>query len=461
MSTGGLNNLPLPPRWTWAAVGLVYGAAFFLWGSGEPRHDEVDYLAQGRLLAAWVAGGTGVSATEVFGRLALHNPGYATLVALLEAVTSRGDLFVRGLQCAAGIAAGFILYAALRPRVGPTLSLGAACVLWFHPSMMFFRLGVWPVAFATFGATVLAYWALQSKQPVEGSTPRPLSRAFGWTLAILPFFASPALALLPAAWLLTERDQRGAALGPTIGLWLPWTLALSLALGSFTIVDLSASRNLALGNHPAISEGRGSLWGDPEAKKSYLTELSSACPGAPGVSKKRCEQAFNTRVTVATVRSAPFAATQRALIRVKETWSPGTFLPRALQERGLAAAPQVTAALKLTHWLLLFLALLGLRTPAGRAALGACVLWTLPVLIAVGFTRLRQPTLPFLLIAASFGIRSLARDFPSRGAILGGLWRPIRTNERTEATATTSPKHAETGESPSPKRLISSGSACP
>ena len=452
MPTGGLIRPPLPPRWAWAIVGLVHGVALFLWGSGEASHDGVDYLSQGRLLAAWIAGDVGTSPTEVFGRLALHNPGYSALVALLEALTGRGELLVRILQCAAGIASGFILFAGLRPRLGGPLSIAAAGVLWLHPGMVFFRLSLWPVALATLGTTALAYWALTRTLPGNGAPRTTLPRGFGWTLAILPFFASPALALLPAAWLLTERDDRRATFGPTIALWLPWTLALSVALGSFTAVDLSASRNLALGNHPAVAEGRGSLWGDPEAKRSYLKELSSACPGRPGIPTARCEQEFNTSVAAATVRAAPVAAARRALLRTKETWRPGTFLPRALRERGVAGAQETTAILKVVHWLLLFLGLLGFRTPEGRAALGACVLWTLPVLVTVGFTRLRQPTLPFLLIAASFGIRSLGRDFPGQSAIIRDLWRRTRTKELTEVPARISPSPEEDGASRTPKR---------
>ena len=461
MPSRGLTSLPLPSRWVWAALGLVHCAALFLWGSGEPRHDGVDYIAQGQLLAAWVAGNGGPSVAEVVGRLALHNPGYAALVAVSEALTGRGELIVRAIQCAAGILSGFILFAGLRNRVGASLALTAACVLWFHPAMIFFRLSLWPVALATLGTTALGYWALTSERPVEGATRTPLHWGFGWTLAILPFFASPALALLPAAWLLTERGERRAAFGPTAALWLPWTLALSLTLGSFTAVDLSASRNLALGNHPAVSEGRGSLWGDPEAKRIYLSELNSACPGPPELSTARCEHGFNTSVAADTLRSAPFAAAHRALLRLKETWRPGTFLPREFKQQKVPGARQMTVALGLTHFLLLSLALLGIRTPQGRAALSACLLWTLPVLFTVGFTRLRQPTLPFLLIAASFGIRALTRDFPEHSGIIRGLWRPIRTNERTEVPARTSPKPVEGGANPILKRSTSSESASP
>lgn len=461
MPARGLKDFPLPPRWTWALVGLVHCAALFLWANSEPRHDGADYIAQGRLLAAWAGGHPAVSASEVLGRFALHNPGYAATVALAEASTGRGELIIRLLQCLAGIGSGFILYAALHPRVGRPLALAASCVLWFHPSMLFFRLSLWPVAFATLGTTLLAYWVLRGKGPEGAPSAGWFRSPFGWTLALLPFFTAPALLLLPGLWFVVGRKTFARLAAPSLALWLPWTLALSLALGAFVPLDLSSSRNLALGNHPAISEGRGSLWGDPVAKASYLAELAAACPPGAARQTKRCEQRFNTKIAKETVTAAPAAALRRALLRAKETWVPGSFLPRALQERGRGNAPAAAAILASLHWPLVLFALLGLRRPEGRAALAAAALWSLPVLISVGFTRLRQPTLPFLLVAASFGIHSLVRAFPRPGAIIRDLWPPTRTTEQTAAPGTTSPKPAEGAGSQSPKRSISSASGCP
>jgi len=461
MPPGGLKDFPLPPHWTWALVGFVHGAAVVLWGSGELLHDEADYIAQGRLLAAWAGGHSPVSASDVLGRFALHNPGYAAIVALAEAFSGRGELIIRLLQCLAGIGSGFILYAALHARVGKHLALAASCVLWFHPSMLFFRVSLWPVAFATLGTTLVAYWVLQGEGPSDGPPAGRFRSPFGWTLALLPFFAAPTLLLLPGLWFVVGRHRFATLAVPCLALWLPWTLALSLALGTFVPVDLSSSRNLVLGNHPAISEGRGSLWGDPEAKQTYLTDLAAACTQSDAVLRKRCAHRFNTALAKRTAAGDPPAALKRAVLRAKETWVPGSFLPRALKERGLRSAPQAATFLGLLHWPLMLITLLGLRSREGRTALAAAALWTLPVLIAVGFTRLRQPTLPFLLVAASFGIHSLARAFPLPGAIIRGLWPPTRTTEQTAAPGTTSPKPAEIAGSPNPKRSTSSDSDCP
>jgi hypothetical protein len=327
--------------------------------------------------------------------------------------------------------------------------------------MLFFRVSLWPVAFAALGTTLVAYWVLQGEGPNEARQVGWFRSPFGWTLALLPFFAASALLLLPGLWFVVGRRRFATLVAPSLALWLPWTLALSLALGAFVPVDLSSSRNLALGNHPAISEGRGSLWGDPEAKAGYLAELAAACPQTDGVLRKRCAHRFNTALAKKTAAGDPSAALKRAVLRAKETWVPGSFLPRALKERGLRSSPQVVAVLALLHWPLMAFALLGLLTRPGRTALAGAALWTLPVLVAVGFTRLRQPILPFLLVAASFGIHSLARAFPPPGAIIRGLWPPTRTTGRTAAPGTTSPKPAEIAGSPSPKRSTSSDSDCP
>jgi len=407
MPPGRLSLRPLPPRWTWVLVGLVHLAALGLWGNPELVHDEADYIAQGQILKAWLQGAAGVGVSEVFGRFALHNPGYALGVAVLEALSGHGALLVRILQCLVGVLTGFVLYAALHPRVGARTALAATLIFWLHPSMIFFRLSLWPVVFATLGTTLLAYGALQLAEKGESGESTQLRSCFGWTLALLPFFAPPALLLLPAVAVAFGPERWRALCGPALALWLPWMLALSLTLGAFVPVDLSSSRNLVLANHPAISEGRGALWGDRAAKQTYLAELALACPQETPLQRKRCEHRFNTQIARQTVAANPGAAVQRSFRRIAETWTADRFLPRSLDSQGRAGAAGTASLLAVLHWALLGLALLGLRSPRGRAALGAALLWTLPVLVAVGFTRLRQPVLPFLLIAAAFGIHSL------------------------------------------------------
>jgi hypothetical protein len=277
--------------------------------------------------------------------------------------------------------------------------------------MIFFRLSLWPVALATLGTTLLAACALRMMDDPEttlhSGDPSPVRRCFAWTLALLPFLAPSALLLIPLAALAFGVRRAKALCGLSLALWLPWMLALSLTLGAFVPVDLSASRNLVLANHRAISEGRGSLWGDPAAKQTYLSELALACPSTDILARKRCAHRFNMKTTRQTVSAEPSAAVQRSLLRIAETWAPDQFLPRSLRIQGRPGAGLVTGLLGALHWALLALALLGLRSRAGRAALLATFFWTLPIVIAVGFTRLRQPVLPFLLIAVAFGIHSI------------------------------------------------------
>ena len=401
----------LPPRWSLLLACVVQTAALLAWGSPELIHDEVDYISQGQLLGHWIAGESGVSFSEVLGRITLHNPGYATLAAVLEALTGHGANSLRLLQALAGLATGVVLFDALSPRIGARVALPITLVFWLHPSMVFFRLTLWPVAFVTLGTALIAHAALQLRDTPKSASSR---RVFAWTLAILPFFAPSAWLLIPLAVFAWGTRRALPLCGPALALWVLWTLSLSLALGAFVPTDLSASRNVVLANHPAISEGRGSLWGDPEGKKVYLSELAAACSAPEPRARKRCQQRFHLHTARQTVSSAPSEAVTRALRRVVETWGPDRFLIRHLSAEsapgGQGTEGQLSAlslVLAILHSLLLGSALLGLRTPEGRAALWAAVVWSLPIVVAVGFTRMRQPALPFLLIAAGFGISSV------------------------------------------------------
>jgi len=388
----------------------VQGAALLVWGDPELLHDEADYVSQAKLVAAWLSGEGGASTMEALGRLALHNPGYSFLVAVAEATTQEAALTLRLLQAAAGVITGLVLYGALAGRVGTTLALVAAWVVWAHPTLIFFRLTLWPVTFAALGVSLAAAEGLRLYGRADSKPPRwtlPL------TLAVLPFFSASGWLLLPLVFLLFERQQAMRACAPAIVLWCLWTCVLSIGLGTPTATDLSASRNLALANHPAISEGRGSLWGDPTQKAVYLSELEARCTSSNLRTKKRCEHAYNLDVASGHIAKEPWEAVVRAGHRLTETWEPDRFLVRHLDARGgftfsSSQLPKLIAAL---HWSLLFLSLLGLRTPQGRAALLAVLLWTMPVLLTVGFTRLRQPVLALLLIAAAFGIHSLRRTY--------------------------------------------------
>jgi hypothetical protein len=347
---------------------------------------------------------------EALGRLALHNPGYSFLVALIEAASGEAVLILRLLQIGAGIITGLVLYSALAERIGAKLALVVAWVFWAHPTLFFFRLTLWPVTFAALGTSLAAAEALRLYDS-------PSSESRGWTLpltlAVLPFFSASGWLFLPLTFFLFERRKAVRTCAPAIVLWCLWTLTLSLGLGTPTTTDLSASRNIALANHPAISADRGSLWGDPAQKAIYLAEVETRCASSNLRTKKRCEHRYNLGIAKEHIVKNPGQAIIRSGRRLAETWGPDRFLLRHLSERGVrihntSHLPQLLATL---HWAIMLFSLLGLRTPQGRASLLAALVWSLPVVLAVGFTRLRQPLLPLLLLSAAFGIHELYRKW--------------------------------------------------
>jgi len=408
MSPRRLNGLPRAARWSFLLACVAQAAAFFAWGNPELLHDEADYLSQATLFASWLSGQGETTAAEALGRLALHNPGYSLLVALTEASSLQTVLVLRLLQIAAGLMTGLVVYVALAGRVGSRLALCVAWVIWLHPTLVFFRLTLWPVTLAVLGTSLAAAEALRISNKA-GSEPT------GWILplilAVLPFFSASGWLFLPLAFVVFGRARALRMCSPAIALWCIWTLVLSFGLGSPATTDLSASRNLVLANHPAISEGRGSLWGDPAQKAIYLADLEANCASRNLREEKRCEHNYNLDLALRHVAEKPWSAVVRAGHRLTETWQSDRFLLRHLDE--LDEVEDVTGHLaKLLvplHWVILVLSLLGLRTAQGRAALLAVVVWTAPVFLTVGFTRLRQPMLPLLLIAAAFGIYSLRR----------------------------------------------------
>ena len=396
--------LPLPVAF--GLVAVVHVALLVAWGSPEPLHDELGYVKTGELVADQLRGGVDPS---VLGRVAWHNAGYSALFVGAELLFGDARLPLRLLQLLVGLLAGLLVFHGLRRRVPRALALAGALVVWLHPSLLFFRLTFWPVSLAVLLTSAVALCALRlAEAPDDPGRQWEL----GLSLAPLPFFAPQALALVPIllAWPGLRRAPR--VLGPLLALWLPWMVAVSLALGTFAPIDLAGPRNLALGNHPAIAEGRGSLWGDPEGKAALQAELESACPQASQADRVRCEVAESIRLARATATADPGAALSRAGLRLVETWLPDRFLVRHLEELGRPPPVVLPVLLLVLHLLVLAAALLGLRTREGRVAWIGAVAWCVPVLLTVGFTRLRQPLLPWLVVAGVLGLAEATRGRP-------------------------------------------------
>lgn len=405
---------PSEPTWPplpviFIAVAALHVILLVSWGSPEPLHDELGYVETGRLAAEQLRVG---GDPTVLGRVAWHNAGYSALFVVTELLFGDSQLPVRLLQVLAGLLAGLLLYHGLRRRTGRPLALMAALALWLHPSMLFFRLSFWPVSIAVLLTSAVALCALR----LADAPDRPGRQwELGLALAPLPFFAPQALALIPALLIWPGVRRAPRVLGPALALWLPWMVAVSLALGTFTPIDLAGPGNLVLGNHPAIAPDRGSLWGDAEGKAALQLELDATCGQEADAERIRCEAGQATRLARATVAAAPGAAARRAGLRLLETWQTDRFLPRRLEELERVPPPGLNALLLLVHLAVLALALLGLRTREGRAAWLGVAAWCVPVLLTVGFTRLRQPLLPWLIVAGVLGLAATIRQREADG----------------------------------------------
>ncbi|MCP4868895.1 MAG: hypothetical protein GY898_09260 [Proteobacteria bacterium] len=383
------------------AVAVVQVVLFQAWGTPPLRYDEVGYQAAADGFTAWAGDGFPTPIPADVGRIAVHNPGYGAVAGLIQWLSGTLPGPLRLLQLLAGLLTGLVVFHALRRRVPETWALVGALAVWLHPSALFFRLTLWPTAFATGLVALVLLCALRLADDPDD---RSRQWALGLTFAPLPFFAAPSLALLPAllAWPGPRRGWRVAV--PAAALWIPWMLGLSLLLQTFTPMDTSGPCNVALGNHELIRADASSLWGSLAERESFEALRASACRHRDPLAELRCEARWCKDVAAATVASDPGAAAGRALLRVGATWQVDAFAVRHFEliDRGVPAG--LEALVTASHFGLLALALVGLRTREGRAAWIAIALWTVPVLLSVGFTRIRQPLLPVLVFAATAGV---------------------------------------------------------
>lgn len=383
------------------AVALIHVALLVAWGSPALQYDEVGYELTAEGLAAWAGDGFSAPIPADAGRVALHNPGYGATAGLVRwlAGTTAGPM--RLLQLLAGLLCGLVVFHALRRRVPDSWALAGAVAVWLHPSALFFRLTLWPTALATALVAVVLLCALRLADDPDDPGRQ---WALGLTFAPLPFFAAPALALLPAllAWPGPRRGWRVAV--PLAALWIPWMIALSMQLQTFAPMDASGPCNVAMGNYEGIAGDRGSVWGDPGGRGEFERLLGSACRQDDPRAKLRCQATWCGDVAAASVAADPVSAAGRAARRAGETWRVDSFAIRHFELLGTPVPGGLEMLVTASHLALLALALVGLRSREGRAAWIAIGLWTVPVLLSVGFTRARQPLLPVLIFAAAAGM---------------------------------------------------------
>ncbi len=415
-------------------VGL-HVLALVAWGSPAPIYDESGYLQGGEEIARWVRCSTGLwtgaecaaSSADSLGRLAWHNPGYSALFPIAALLPGPAALWIRLLQVFAGLAAGAATYALLRRWRSDSVALVGALVVWLHPVQIFFRLTLWPVALATLGAILVALLAVRLAE-APGRVRR--ARQLGLALLLLVFVWPQALALVPFVAVFALRLGRPAArrvLGPLVLIWLPWALLVSLVLGRPSAMDLAAAENAALGNNPWIADGRGSALHDPEAVRALAAEAEAGCPDANGVERLRCRSRKQDAIARESIASDPAAALKRAGLRLVETWHPDEFVARHLADdrvlvhplRGPRAQSTIGSIVRVAEVLVLLaaaLAALGaLRDRRVAAFMGAVLITSLPVLLTVGLTRLRQPMLCWIVIAALLVVsRAQSRAYTPR-----------------------------------------------
>ncbi len=391
------------------AVLVLKAVLLGLWGERPPLFDEGSYLAAADAVEGWLRAGAPTDNLDPAGRLAWHNPAYSTLVAAAALMPGSAALWMRLLQLAASLVSGLLLFRFLRPRAGRSLALAGALVLWLHPSMLFYSLTLWPVTLATFGTTALLFAAGRyADHPDDPKRQLEL----GLTIAPLPFFASPALLLLPAIAAWTKPRSWSRTVLPGVALWLAWTLPLATILGSWTAIDLAGPRNAALGNTEWVRDGRGSLWGDPEGKAVFMSKLEDTCGATMDIHRVRCEVLWCKQEAIAWTRAHPASFGTRALLRLGETWLPDTFLPRHLQSavafpngppEGLVKPARVLLAV-VQAALLVAVILMGWaarRQPLVKALVVGVIVWTIPIVLVLGNTRLRQPLLPWIIAGAA------------------------------------------------------------
>lgn len=402
-------------------VALLQGLLWFAWGSPEPIYDEAGYLAGGEAVGRLVRCSLGLEVGPAcgavgladLGRLLWHNPGWSALFAVADLLPGSAAAWIRGLNLIAGVLAGFATWAALRGAVPRAHALGAAALVWLLPAQLYFRLTLWPVAL---GTALVAGAVLAVRRAAERPTP-DRQHQLGLLLLALVLVWPLALTAVPLVGLgLARLAGREAVLrtvsrvaGPALGAWVLLVLTTSLALQVPTNGTLASPENLALANNPWIPAGRGSSLHAPESVRRVRFEAHQVCPQGNGLPAVRCRARVWRSLAGDTIARAPGEALGRAGLRILETWRRDDYLPRHVaDERAvLRRAPppfliDVEQAAELLVLALLFVsAALGARDRRVLALLAVVALCTLPVALGVGVTRLRQPLLPIIAVAAA------------------------------------------------------------
>lgn len=402
-----------------AAVALLQSLLFLAWGDPQPIYDEAGYISAGETVAQWLRCGGSVqglcaeATASSLGALLWHNPGYSALFVVAELLPGSAANWIRALQLVAGLLAGACVHRVLRPHTPPGIALAAAWVIWLYPVQLFFRVTLWPVAVATAAVAVVVLLAVRVH--AEPSLRARLELSGGFLVLSLVYPMALAATPLLAVWLLQLGNRRGLGrrpaadvLAPTLGLWAGLIIMTSIALGTPSLGLLAGPENRALGNNPHIAQWRGSSLHDPASVQALRADVERGCPPAKPLSTLRCHAQSHRAIARDTVARAPGTAALRAGLRVVETWAPDEYVARHLSDSRVstrwsfpASVPmlvRIAEVILLTGVLLLPL---GGRDRRVRGLLIVVILCTAPIALGVGVTRLRQPLLPLIVLAAA------------------------------------------------------------
>ncbi|MBJ95216.1 MAG: hypothetical protein CMP23_12190 [Rickettsiales bacterium] len=341
-------------------------------------------------------------------------PGYGLLVSGLSLLPGELHPVLSSLQSLAVLAAGLVVYLLVSPHSSRGLALLAALLVWFHPSMLFFEQQLSTVAVCTLLAALVALFLFRLRGQ-SGS--RRLQWILGALLAPLPWLSGGGMALVLLVAAGVPAGTRGRVLAPVSLSWLPAMLVASLWLGAWTPMSLSVHSWIALGNNPVVAVGQGSLVDSPEAVAVFRGALKDKCSARWTRERLRCESRSARTIISATLREQPTSALRRMVFRVLQTWVPDRGLPDALavadgrgELSGRLLRVLVALVLAPLHLGLLvglaFAAVSARQDPRVRFLLLATLAWTMPMLVGVGATALRQACLPWIVAA---GILAIAR----------------------------------------------------
>lgn len=410
-----------------------------------PRYDEVEFLEFGRRVAAGEA--------PVLWRA----PGYQSFVAAGLSLAGGDVLGVRLLQVLLSIATTWFVYRLGRRLGGESVGLAAAAFLAFYPSHVAFSHLLWAETLFLF-LIVLAFERVLVFRDSEAWRDALLAGALLGAASLVRSMGIPFL-LITAAWLLWtggRRPRTFALVAAAVVVMAPWSLSASVRAGRWVLVDTNAGWNLWSGHNEYIAPDLQGIWGTGLPFENGLSETwgprleANGLPaGLAGVrlqgewrrelTRRLTEAGISDRSSPAAdawyrseamreLRRAPGAALGRVPRKLAALWSPDLFLPRHLLRDWYGpTSPALAAWLSGITWAAACIPLL--LGPMALAALGRSDFRTLATLwigaalaihaVLFGVSRMHQPLVPFLVLAAAAAIFGESGVRWKRGAIAG------------------------------------------